>query len=101
MACNSCGKSGVYSLYKESQQPRVINNDCDYNLEQLVDWKNKLFCVRDNEYFYALQITKRDLNSYIGIVLSGITLEYNICFLVNQLNRVKPVIMKIINSGLC
>ena len=101
MACSSCGKSGVYSLYTENQQARIINNDCDYNLEQLIDWKNKLFCVRDNEYFSNLQITKKDLNSYIGIVLSGITLEYNICFLVDQLDRVKPVIIKIISIGLC
>lgn len=99
MGCNTCGKGLNQVTQRRTQQLSV--QTCSYNLEMLLDWKDKLFCVRDKSLYTEIGITKIQLNSFIGVVLSGTIYEYNICFLSEKLDKIQPYILKIIDLGLC
>lgn len=100
MGCNSClqAKEGVVPYYTSHS---YVAPECTYEMETIIEWKNKLFCVRDSNKLSELNITKQQLNAYLGIVLSAVNMGDNLCFIKDKLDTVQPFIMKIVNLGTC
>lgn len=100
MGCASCGQ-GLTGSYQNRAVARKTPEECEYDIDMIVIWKDKLFCIRDNEKYTDLGLSKAQLNRFLGVVLSCINFSYNICFLANQLDKIKPYIIKIVGSNLC
>lgn len=99
MACGSClNKNKDFTAYYALQYQTP---ECLYNLETILDWKDKLFCVRDNGLSQQLNLTNQELNSYLGIVLSAVNMGDRLCFIREKLDTVQPIIINIINLGQC
>lgn len=98
MGCNTCNKGFTQANQRRTQQ---IQQNCSYSLEMLLDWKDKLFCIRDKNLYSEIGITKIQLNAFIGVVLSGTTYDYNICYLSSKLDAIQPYILKIIELDQC
>lgn len=93
MACDCENNSYNNSFYYASP----VNLNCEYTLEMMLDWKEKIICAKDAGLINSEAI----YNKYMGIILSGINFSSNICYLVKDLDSIKPAIINIINSGVC
>lgn len=100
MPCSKCLKNQQnnipYYMVEREKAP-----ECNYELSTIMDWKEKLFCIRDNESYSSIGITRQQLNVYLGIVLSAINMNTDLCFIEKKLNTLEPVIMSIVNKGIC
>lgn len=96
--CVSCGSSSYQNPIILPQQPVYQNTPCDYTLETMLDWKQKLICASNNNIILTSQA---QFNQYMGIILSGINFIPNICYLKRELDNIQPIILSIINVGIC
>lgn len=103
--CSGGGSSSSSSVRVQSlvSRPAVTPPEgCPYTLEMIQDWLTKVNCFKDNGYYTAIpNISLRQLNTYIGILLSAFNYSTNICYLESQLNDVKNFITVIISTGQC
>lgn len=77
-----------------------VNEDCEYTLEQVLDWKNKLFCIRDNDSIIQSGILSTTFNIYLGIVLSCIN-SNSACYFKDYLPDIENYINNLITLDLC
>ena len=96
--CASCGASAYSNPINPPIQPVYQDTPCEYTLDTMLDWKQKLICARDKNIILT---SSAQFNQYMGIILSGINFTPNICYLKNELDSIQPVILNIINTGLC
>lgn len=98
MGCVSCSSSGGRTEYVNTNV--VISEDCEYTVPMVEQWKDKLFCVRDNNYLAQLNITKGQLNAFLGIVLSVLKTQ-NACYFKPNLDTIKPYITVLTGLDIC
>ena len=111
MACSTCGKSRVGSTtapktppsfaYKTLPPQKVVDLNCQYTLDQVKKWSELLICFKENGYYSTYNISGKDLNKALGIVLSAINYPTNICYFESELNNIFNIITIIVNSGKC
>lgn len=99
MPCNSCGVS-TYNFNNNYYKNQPVG-DCGFTQPMLIEWRDKLICARDANKLAELGITKAQLNSMLGMVLSGLNLNLNICFLEDRLAQIEPTINQITTLGIC
>ena len=78
----------------------IIEEPCNYTLEMVIDWKNILFCVRDNGLIVQTNITTQKFNSYMGILLSCIN-SNSACFFKTNLDEIQVYINNLITLDIC
>lgn len=96
MSCQSCrGGNTAYIA------PTVYSGpiDCNYTVDQIRSWKDKLICVRDIYANYGM--SSQQFNSYLGVVYSITNFPNNPCVFKNELDKINLIIINIINSGVC
>lgn len=107
MPCASCGQQQVAPVERKAFQnftsPAVpiSAGPCNYTLDQLKVWFDKLNCFKQKGIYVQYGIRPADLNRALGNVLSAINYSSNICYFQRQLDIVQPIIMIVINSGQC
>jgi hypothetical protein len=101
--CN-CGASVVQQSPVYTQQT-VTNNisieDCEYSMDQLRGWLDKLICCKDKGLYITLGISGPLMNKYLGDVMSALNYPTNPCYFKNSLDIIGDVIILINNSNLC
>jgi hypothetical protein len=99
-----CGCSQGSSIYSQPQQPRQnrsVNTDCEFNESIINNWKLKLECVKEKELYQEINSSQKEINSFIGVVISALSNPENICYFAGHLQAISPTIIKIINTGQC
>lgn len=96
MPCNSCNKT--IPIYKQNLVYGGVT-DCEYSVEQIIAWKTKLLCIKDNPQI--VNLTTKKYNSFLGTVYSITDYPNNPCYFKNQLDQIVPYITLIINLNLC
>lgn len=84
-------------------QPTNFRNEpCDYTLEQITSWLNKVNCFKDNAYQgFVPSITNTQLNIYIGTLMSVQNFRGNICYYKPELEEIESFIIVITSLNLC
>jgi hypothetical protein len=101
MGCNTCGHATFNTnTISDFYQQQPVGN-CGFNRDILLDWRDKLICIRDANKMLDVGITRTQLNSMLGTVLSGLNLDLNICFLEDKLEQIEPTISQITILGIC
>lgn len=90
--CNCATSNGTYI---RSNRQSVNLEDCDYTLEQIISWKDLLFCIKNNPI-----VDQKQVNKALGTVLSAIKIN-NPCYLQKELNNTLPLINQIIALNIC
>jgi hypothetical protein len=98
--CN-CGSSTIYSQPTITQRTVTINTECEFNEGILNNWKLKLECVKDKSLYNDIQSSEKEINSFLGVLISALSNLQNICYFENHLQAIAPTIIKIINTGKC
>lgn len=101
MACGHCNKSSVFSSGIQRRSSNRTIEECDYTVELVSNWKDILHCIKEKDTNTQYGISDIMINSFLGIVLSAINLNDDICYLRKRLDKVYPYIITIINSGGC
>lgn len=97
MPCSSCGNKP--QNYIASASVYSGPTECDYTVEQIISWKTKLLCIKDNPQ--AVNLTVKKFNSFLGTVYSITEYPNNPCYFKKYLDEIKPYITLIINLNLC
>jgi len=106
MGCG-CGSGGGSSQSSPRQQflrptPTITPpDDCPYTLEMIQGWLTQVLCFKDNGLYVGTSITKRQLNIYIGVLLSAQNYASNICYLQSRLDDIRSFIMVLQSTGQC
>ena len=74
---------------------------CSYTKEQLQKWREVLFCVKDQGLYTEAQTNINEINTALGITLSAINYRPNICYYKKELDKLIPLIHRIINVQQC
>lgn len=77
-----------------------IDENCDFTLEMVVEWKTKLFCVRDNDLIVQSGILPSTFNIYLGIVLSCIN-SNSACYFKDYLPDIQNYINNLTLNNIC
>lgn len=101
MACASCGNtSGIGSALSGAKQTH-LNSGCSYTLEQVQEWQRLLFCIKHNSYFEQVDTDVAEVMGALGIVMSAINYQDQICYFKFYLDKVSPLIIRIVNAEVC
>lgn len=77
------------------------SQDCPYTVEQLANWLTLVKCYKDKGLYVGTKITKKQVHSYIGIILSAQNYADNICYFEKELQEVENFIVVVISTGQC
>lgn len=85
--CN-CGSSGgcqstTNNIQNLNAKTHPVNPNCAYTLEILENWKVMLEDIKSSGTEDLYNISKFQLNSYLGYIQSAINYPKNICFYEN------------------
>lgn len=97
MPCNSC--SGRQSNPAPGNMVYSGAVDCEYTVEQVISWKVKLHCIKDDPS--KVNLTVKKFNSFLGTVYSITEYPNNPCYFKKSLDEIAPYITLIINLNLC
>lgn len=98
--CN-CSSSTIYSQPNIAQRTVVTNTNCEFNEGIVNNWKLKLECVKEKSLYNDIQSSEKEINSFLGVVISALSNLQNICYFSGHLQAIAPTIIKIINTGQC
>lgn len=109
--CGSCAAGAAFRASMQyhqvqravsyaSQGPTEVI-PCDFNKEQLKEWRYKLICVKEKGLYVQLGIQAGRLNAHIGNVISAINYDTNPCYFKKQLEEAQEFIAVIVNNELC
>lgn len=104
MSCSSCGTSNPssHSIVNRSMvEPTPINLNCPYNIDMINTWIDRLDCSKRNGSYLTLNITKRQINRYEGILLSARNYSDNICYFESNLIQVENFMTVLTAQGIC
>lgn len=105
MGCSTCGGSAAGTsiplIYPFNSIQESVHDPCDYTIEQLKVWRDKIVCFKDKSYYVEYNITPAEINRNLGNVISAINYDTNLCFFKPQLDIALDLINIIINSGKC
>jgi len=101
MGCSACAAkaASIYTPQQYSTPPSM--EDCSYTVGVLEVWKNKINCIKTNEYYSQHNTNEAIINSYLGFILSGIANPDYICKYKIQYDEISSLIILIVNKQLC
>lgn len=104
MGCSTCGSNRVIqntpSLQKLPSQK--ISGECEYSIEQINLWLGKISCLKDTGIYLSVpNTTRKQLNTYIGLLLSAQNYKNNICYFEKELEEIDNFIIVITSMNLC
>lgn len=103
-----CGCASGSSVVAPSQL-RIANVsekregiECEYTIEQINAWLKKIECVKAGGFIIEFpSIRKKQLNIYIGILLSAKNYIDNICYFKPELDEIESFITLLISKNIC
>lgn len=104
MGCSSCGTSNSSSRstpHRSIAEPTPINPDCLYDIDMINTWIDRLDCSKRNGSYLTLNISKRQINRYEGILLSARNYSDNICYFESNLIQVENFMTVLTAQGIC
>lgn len=109
MGCGcSAGSSGGSSVsaapspYRVLQQPTNDNSPCSYTIEQVNIWLEKVHCVKNGGFYAEIpNVTRKQMNIYIGILMSAQNYKDNICYFRRELEEIENFITVVTSKNLC
>lgn len=90
----------VQSFTANSSAP-TSNEPCTYELTQVQDWLDKANCFKSNGLYVTYGISLRQINMYIGALMSAINYPTNLCYFRKQLDEIQSFITIVISTGQC
>ena len=104
MGCG-CGAGVVVGttsqLLPNTQQQNSQIENCEYTVEQLNSWLDKLICTKDSGLYISLGLSGLQMNKHLGNVMSALNYKSNICYFKNDLDLAADFIILINDSGKC
>lgn len=100
----SSGASTTLTLNKVasfSENKLRAEEPCDYTIEQVNNWLDKINCYADKALYLTTNITKRRLNIYIGALKSAKNYPSNLCYFKKELQEIENIIIIITATGQC
>lgn len=94
--CN-CTNTNTISIPTRSRTQHNTNEPCDYTIEQLETWYNRLQCVKNNNFYTSLQT----INVYLGVLQSAINSPLYICLFKINLDIIYGYIQSLIIDNIC
>lgn len=85
----------------EPVQTLATLSECNYTLEQVTEWLAITICVRDNGRYSEINLTKFQVNLYIGILISAQNYKNNICYFYKELQEIENFILVVQTNNLC
>ena len=100
--CSSGGGSGGTAQRTTYTTTNRVDEECDYTIDTINSWLTKVNCFKDKGLFTIYtQVTKKQLNLYIGVLLSAQNRPTNICYFRKELSEIEGFINLVINTGQC
>lgn len=99
----SAGRASAPSARIQSftSSSSVSNEPCTYELSQVQDWLDKANCFKSNGLYVSFGISLRQLNMYVGALMSAINYPTNLCYFKKQLDEIQSFITIVISTGQC
>lgn len=99
MGCSTCGRSAAMraassqalKLATSPSVQSVVDPNCPYTQEMLLNFKSKLIWFKDSGKYLTLNLTPGVLNRYIGLVLTSININ-NKCTYQTELNNIQDLV---------
>lgn len=101
MGCPCQNNSNAYASPTIITQTPQVNTNCQFTEEILNTWKDKLLCVKNQSLYETVNIQEKDINVYLGVVLSALNNTSNICYFESHLQTISPKIIQIIVLSQC
>lgn len=103
MSCDSCAKKAKLNISKPIlKMQQLKNGECEIQIEQLLQWRNKLICFKDKSLYKTYNVSAQALNKNLGIVLSAINVyKTNKCRFKKELEEISVFMMIVENSNKC
>lgn len=101
--CGCAGTVGTTTqgLIHYSPNQNLQIEDCEYTIEQLKVWLDKLICAKDTGLYLEIGISGQLMNKHLGIVMSAINYASNICYFQTDLDLIGDLIILINDSEKC
>lgn len=100
MGCGCSGGGGVVLSSFRRAKNNNIAQDCDYTVELMLIWKEKLLCVQNQNLYQEIGYNKYKINFALGTVQSAINTG-NVCYFKKQLDQVNNIILTLISLEKC
>lgn len=100
MGCSSCGFSSSAPSKPMAAKLTVQHSNCDYTVELMFIWKEKLLCIKENNLYSEVGYNKYKINFALGTVQSAINTG-NACYYKTSLDDINLIILSLINIGKC
>lgn len=100
MGCTACGSGKALASKSGNRYLRQPAGDCVYTIELMTIWKDKLLCIKNNNLFSQIGVTKYKINFALGTVQSALNTN-DACSFTRQLDEINIIILALINSGEC
>jgi hypothetical protein len=95
------GSSLVAPAYQVTSSNRTLV-DCPYTKEQAASWLVTVNCVKDNGYYVDMpNVTKFQLNLYIGVLISVGNYTGSPCYFAKELDEIDAFITTVNSMNLC
>lgn len=94
----SSARSPVHTFRANAPAPDA---NCNYEPAQIQDWLDKVNCFKEKGLYVSFGITNRQLNIYIGTLMSAVNYPTNICYFQKQLDEIQSFITVVISTGQC
>lgn len=105
MGCAPCqAKAATQAAMTKTQATKqTVNSDeCPFTIEQVSIWLDKVKCILSQGFYTQIQhITKKQLNSYVGILLSAKNYADRPCYFEKELEEIESFITFLIAMNLC
>jgi hypothetical protein len=102
--CN-CGNkvsTTVTPTVRRTVAKESVTDECPYTIDQINTWLTRVSCVQSNGLYAQIpNITKKQVNIYVGVLLSARNNSENICAFQRELTEVESFITVLIYQGIC
>lgn len=92
-----CGCSGTGVKIKPKAISNAVIEPCDYTVEQLQSWNERLLCVKNS----GLSQSNTTINIYLGVIQSALNTPAYICFFKLNLDIIFNYIQELILNNIC
>lgn len=93
--------NSVAPAYRVQSATVRESGPCDYTIENIDSWLEKVNCFKDKGLYVGTHVTTKQLNIYIGVLLSAKNYKDNICYFRTELSEIEGFITFVINTGQC
>jgi hypothetical protein len=104
MGCAPCEARAAANATRAQGSQKVASptGECQYTIEQVLAWLERVECVLKQAVYKQIpNITKKQVNSYVGTLLSAKNYANNICYFEKELDEIESFITILTLKNLC